>query len=351
MKITIASFFSGAGGLDLGFIHAGFEVVWSNEFDKDIWETYAAAHPGSILDTRNMTQIPMNEIPNTDGIIGSPPCQPWSVAGKNLGERDMRGQLFTQYIEILHHKNPKFFVIENVEGLTRSTHATAFTVMLDSLRACGSGYTVHYAVLNAADYEVPQDRKRLFIVGFRNDIVLTKPFEFPKRSDRTVTLRDAIYDLKDLAVPTTTSITSDPNCYIDSGYSSNYMSRNRVRGWDEVGFTVPASSRHVTMHPQAPKMLSAGKDRFMMVPGSEELYRRFTVNELARIQTFPDGHFKFRNINAAYKMIGNAVPCKLAEYVARAVNAVLPSPVKPERQRQRINIVKREVKQEDKKSG
>jgi DNA (cytosine-5)-methyltransferase 1 len=94
------------------------------------------------------------------------------------------------------------------------------------------------------------------------------------------------------------------------------MSRNRVRAWHECGFTVPASSRHVTIHPQAPKMIKVAKDKFEFVVGQEHLYRRFTINELSRIQTFPDNYFVFKNINVAHKMVGNAVPCKLAQAVA-----------------------------------
>lgn len=323
MKFKLTSFFAGAGGMDIGFTNAGFQVVWANEFDKDIWETYQHGHPHVHLDKRSIFDIQTSQIPDSDGIIGGPPCQSWSAAGKNLGSQDIRGQAFFEFIRVLTEKQPKFFVIENVEGITRKTHDDAFDQILNSLES--AGYHIHHKVLNAADYGVPQDRKRLFIVGFRKNLTLKKTFKFPEVSSVRCTLKDAIYDLMSSAVPTTTYRTSDANCHLVAGWSSNFMSRNRVREWNEQSFTVPASSRHVTIHPQAPKMVNVGKDKFAFAPGFEHLYRRFTINELSRIQTFPDNYFKFNNINTAHKMVGNAVPCKLAEAVAKSILDVLPS--------------------------
>lgn len=324
MTLTIASFFSGAGGMDVGFTNAGYQIIWANEFDKDIWDTYRKNHPKTYLDTRSLFDIPSQSIPDTDGIIGGPPCQSWSAAGKNLGAGDLRGQVFFEYIRVLNDKQPKFFVVENVEGITRATHKQIFDQILLELGQCGPGYTLSWQILKASDYEVPQDRNRLFIIGIRKDIAFS--YQFPLPSANKVTLKDAIYHLLGQAVATKTSVTSNPNCYLEAGWSSNFMSRNRVRGWDEYGFTVPASSRHVTFHPQAPKMIHDTKDKFKFVPGYENLYRRFTINELSRIQTFPDNYMVFRNINTAYKMIGNAVPCKLAEFVARSL---LKIPIQP----------------------
>ena len=326
MALTVASFFAGAGGMDVGFKMAGFNVVWANEFDKDIWDTYAKNHPNTVLDKRSIFNIPSSDVPDTDGIIGGPPCQSWSAAGKNLGTQDVRGKAFFEYIRILNDKNPKFFVIENVEGLTRKTHEKALMLILTDLSQCGKvGYKLFHSVLTASDYGVPQDRKRLFIIGIRRDIGVT--YTPPLKSSHKVCLRDAIYDLHGKAIATKTSVTSNPMCYLDAGWSSNFMSRNRVRLWDECAFTVPASSRHVTIHPQAPKMIPLEGDKFGFVAGKEHLYRRFTIAELSRIQTFPDDYFVFRNINTAHKMVGNAVPCKMAEAVGRSlIKAVSASP-------------------------
>lgn len=317
MTLTIASFFSGAGGMDFGFVSAGFKIIFANEFDQNIHSTYRKNHPDTILDGRSIFDICSNEIPNVDGIIGGPPCQSWSIAGSNKGITDVRGQAFFEFIRILNDKNPKFFVIENVEGLTRSTHSVIFQSILNKLKLSGSGYNLSFKVLNASDYSVPQDRMRLFIIGIRNDFNFF--FKFPEPFKPVITLRDAIWDLRQYAKPYISNQCIDGNAYLQSDWSSQFMSRNRVREWDECGFTIPASARHVTIHPQAPKMLKQNKDVYIFVPGSEQLYRRFTVNECARIQTFPDNYFQFNNLQTAYKMIGNAVPCKLAEAIAKAL--------------------------------
>ena len=96
--LNIISLFAGAGGLDLGFERAGFNIMWANEYDKDIWETYRYNHKNTLLDTRSITNIPAEDIPECDGIIGGPPCQSWSEGGSKRGLNDKRGQLFWDYI-------------------------------------------------------------------------------------------------------------------------------------------------------------------------------------------------------------------------------------------------------------
>lgn len=115
--MNIVSFFAGAGGLDLGFQKAGFNVIWANEYDSEIWETYEKNHPDTILDKRSIVDIPSEEVPECDGIIGGPPCQSWSEAGALRGIKDKRGQLFFDFIRILEAKQPKFFLAEKTSTL------------------------------------------------------------------------------------------------------------------------------------------------------------------------------------------------------------------------------------------
>ena len=104
------------------------------------------------------------------------------------------------------------------------------------------------------------------------------------------------------------------------GFSSIFMSRNRVRGWDEVSFTIQAGGRHAPIHPQAPKMQFVEQNVRVFVPGKEDLYRRLSVRECARIQTFPDNFiFHYKSVAAGYKMIGNAVPVRFAQVIANAI--------------------------------
>ena len=176
--MEIISLFAGAGGLDLGFEKVGYNVIWSNEFDRAIWETYETNHSAP-LDRRDIRMIESVEIPECDGIIGGPPCQSWSEAGTLRGINDARGKLFFEFIRVLKDKKPKFFLAENVSGMLSNRHREAvenITKMFEE-----AGYNLYIDLLNAADYGIPQDRKRVFYVGIRNDI--KKKFVFPPRFD------------------------------------------------------------------------------------------------------------------------------------------------------------------------
>ena len=123
--MKVVSFFAGAGGLDLGFEQAGFDIVWANEYDKDIWETYEFNHKNTLLDRRSIVDIESGEVPDADGIIGGPPCQSWSEAGSLRGIQDKRGQLFYEFMRILADKRPKFFLAENVSGMLLPSNRVA----------------------------------------------------------------------------------------------------------------------------------------------------------------------------------------------------------------------------------
>ena len=115
--MRVVSFFAGCGGLDLGFEQAGFEVVWANEFEPAVRDTYLQNHPRTEFVLGDINEVKPEDVPDCDGFIGGPPCQSWSVAGKQKGLEDERGQLFLTYIEMIKAKKPKFFLIENVKGL------------------------------------------------------------------------------------------------------------------------------------------------------------------------------------------------------------------------------------------
>ncbi|WP_242203250.1 DNA cytosine methyltransferase [Aestuariivivens insulae] len=329
--MKIVSFFAGAGGLDLGFQKAGFDVIWANEYDKEIWETYEKNHPSTTLDRRSIVDIPANQVPECDGIIGGPPCQSWSEAGSLRGINDKRGQLFFDFIRILEAKQPKFFLAENVSGMLLGRHSEALKNIKELFKNAGIGYELSFKMLNASDFEVPQDRKRVFFVGIRKD--LDFKFQFPKPLKEKITLEQAISDLKDSVVPAKEgNKTNKENCkvsnheYMIGGFSSMFMSRNRVRSWDEQSFTIQAGGRHAPLHPQAPKMNFIEQNVREFVKGKEHLYRRLSVRECARIQTFPDNFdFQYDNISAGYKMIGNAVPVNLAKHMALSIKSQIES--------------------------
>lgn len=325
--MKIVSFFAGAGGLDLGFQKAHFDVIWANEYDKDIWETYEKNHPKTTLDKRSIVDIPADEVPECDGIIGGPPCQSWSEAGSLRGINDKRGQLFFDFIRILEAKQPKFFLAENVSGMLLGRHSEALKNIKEMFQNAGVGYELSFQMLNASDFDVPQDRKRVFFVGIRKD--LNFKFQFPKPVKDKITLEQAILDLKSNVVPAKEgNKTNRENCkipnheYMIGGFSSMFMSRNRVRTWDQQSFTIQAGGRHAPLHPQAPKMKFIEQNVRQFVKGKEHLYRRLSVRECARIQTFPDNFiFHYNHIAAGYKMIGNAVPVNLAKHIALSIKS------------------------------
>jgi len=327
--MRLISLFSGAGGLDKGFHNAGFQTVVANEFDPKICPTFRANFPEVNLIEGDIRDIPSDAFPeHVTGIIGGPPCQSWSEAGSLKGIEDARGQLFYEYIRILRDTQPLFFVAENVSGMLAKRHSDAvngFMKLFDE-----AGYDVNLKMLNANDFDVPEDRDRVFYIGFRKDLNI-HDFLYPTPLKHKPTLREAIWDLQDTAIPakeknhTNGDACKVPNNeYFIGAFSPIFMSRNRVRSWDEPGFTVQASGRQCQLHPQAPKMEKLEKNLQRFVPGQEHLYRRMTVREVARVQSFPDDFiFLYDDINMGYKMIGNAVPVNLAYHVAMSIRAAL----------------------------
>lgn len=328
--MKVISLFSGCGGLDLGFEKAGFEIPVANEFDKTIWATFKANHPKTKLIEGDIRNIKEDEFfVDADGIIGGPPCQSWSEAGSLRGIDDERGQLFYDYIRILKKTQPKFFLAENVSGMLSNRHKTAVENIVSMFEKCG--YNISINMVNAKNYGVAEERKRVFYIGFRKDIDID--FVFPKGStednNKKITLRDVIWDLQFTAIPSREKNYTNPNAinnneYFTGAYSTIFMSRNRVKGWDEQAFTVQASGRQCQLHPQAPKMIKYGKNDCRFVKGKEHLYRRMTVREIARVQGFPDDfQFIYEKVDNAYKMIGNAVPVNLAYEIAVSIKEQL----------------------------
>lgn len=332
--MNVISLFSGCGGLDLGFERAGFHIPVANEFDKTIWETFKANHPNTHLIEGDVRQVTKDDIAQyidgeVDGIIGGPPCQSWSEAGTLKGIKDARGQLFFDYIRILKEFRPKFFLAENVSGMLADRHSIAVQNILELFDE--AGYDVSFTLVNAKDYGVAEERKRVFYIGFRKDLKIE--FGFPKGSTKDdlkkITLRDIIWDLQDTAVSSGPKNHHNPeainnNEYFTGAYSPIFMSRNRVKSWDEQAFTVQASGRQCQLHPQAPKMIKVGTNDCRFVEGKEHLYRRMTIREVARVQGFPDDFkFIYDDTDTAYKMIGNAVPVNLAYEIAVAIRLYL----------------------------
>lgn len=336
VALQVVSLFSGCGGLDLGFAKAGFRLVYANDNDKKIWETFERNHDLEI-DKRSLIDVTSGEMPNADGIIGGPPCQSWSLAGAMRGAKDERGKLFYEYVRVLDDKKPKFFLAENVPGIVSTTHIQEFRRILAKLSDLG--YNITYRVIDSRNYGVPQERRRVIIIGYRKSIgkcFVFPPYTHSKNGDlnlegvktrKWLTLKDAIGDLPE-AKPANGSKANEnltvPNHeYMVGSFSTIYMSRNRRRRWDQQSFTIQAGGRHAPLHPSSSEMIKIAKDKWTFKDHKPK-YRRLSVREAARIQTFPDDFiFHYKSIADGYKMVGNAVPVRLAETMGRKIKSDL----------------------------
>ena len=304
-QMTQASLFCGAGGLDIGFERAGFKTVWANDFNKDACDTFRHWSDATVV-CGDIGAISEDSIPDTDIILGGFPCQGFSLSGPRKLD-DSRNSLYKHYVRIVEAKRPLAFIGENVKGLLTMGGGQIIDAIVEAFSNCG--YDVHYKLLNAKHYGVPEDRERVIIVGFRKDLGIDD-FVYPAPSDTLVTLREA---LRDIPAPNEGDVCLAP-------YSSRYMSRNRKRGWDEVSYTIPAMAKQVTLWPGSPDMIKTGKDTWCFGDGKT---RRLSWQEAAAIQTFPADMEFCGDLTSVYKQIGNAVPCNLAEAVAIQVRKVL----------------------------
>lgn len=326
----LVSLFSGCGGMDKGFELAGFNRVWANDFDKDAQRIFKL-NLGDI-DCRDITKVPVSDIPECDIITAGFPCQPFSNAGNRKGVYDKRGELYLECLRIIESKKPKAVLFENVKGLLSSKHQSGkklIDVIKEDLE--NLGYTINYKVVNASDYGVPQNRERMLMVGVRNDLKVS--FQFPPViEDKSVLTLRHILDIPK-NVPNQVDWKLSPQAMamveqIPEGGSwknipyenlsprfkriaddpKRYHAPNFYRRWsrDEIAGTITASAQPENcgiVHPT--------------------INRRFNIREIARIQTFPDD-FVFvdetqKDIVAMYKVIGNAVPVRLAEVIGNAI--------------------------------
>jgi DNA (cytosine-5)-methyltransferase 1 len=312
--MDVLSLFCGCGGLDLGFEQAGHRVIWANDVDKYACQTYAENFPTEPL-KKDIRKV--KNFPDADIVIGGYPCQGFSLAGSR-DAFDKRNYLYLEFARVLKAVKPRFFVAENVKGvIVPFKSVKAIDRMVRKFESCG--YHVTWQLLNAKRYGVPQDRERVFIVGTRDDLNLE--FAFPEKTHGEpplkpyVTLRDAIGGLPE---------PKEGEYYDHSGFSSRYMSRNRIRGWDEVSFTIQASGRHTPLHPNSPPMRKIGTDKWEFTDHIGK-YRRLSVKECARIQAFPDDFAFCGPLNSQYMQIGNAVPPLLARNIAEALATLVPA--------------------------
>ena len=329
-KPRLVSLFSGCGGMDKGFELAGFERVWANDFDKDAQAVFRLNF--GEIDGRDIREVPVEEIPECDVLTAGFPCQPFSNAGNRKGVYDERGELYLECLRIIASKKPKAVLFENVKGLVSSKHQSGkklIEVIKTDLEELG--YSVNYKVLNSSDYGVPQNRERLILVALRAD--LGKTFEFPPvQADKSkLTLRN-ILDIPE-GVPNQVHWAYSPQAQamvekIPEGGSWKSIAYEvlpprfqRIRA-DMKRYHAPNFYRRFSRDEINGTITASAQPENCGITHPTE-NRRYTIREIARIQTFPDDFLFIDNttkdVVAMYKVIGNAVPCHLAEVIGTEI--------------------------------
>lgn len=330
MAYTYIDLFCGAGGLSLGFDKAGFENVFSVEFNADFAKTYERNFPSHNLIVDDIKNIDNNKIfkligdSNVDVIIGGPPCQGFSLAG-NIGRSfidDERNRLFKEFVRFVSCIQPKMFVMENVAAMATHLKGKTIQTIVDAFKNAGIGYKVKYEVLNSVNYGIAQERRRIVVVGIRNDI--DSEFSYPMKSEKVYTIKDVIGDLPALKSGEVSDI---PN-HIAMKHSSQMLEKMRYVKDGGNRMDIPEELRpksgdirkYIRYDSKKPSVCVTGDMRKIF---HYEQNRALTARELARIQSFPD-NFIFEGTSIQIQQqIGNAVPPNLAYKIAKQVEEAL----------------------------
>lgn len=300
--MRVVSLFCGAGGLDLGFIRAGHTVVWANDLYEDAVATYRA-NIGSHVVCEDITKVPSGAIPDCDIVIGGFPCQGFSVANMKRSVDDHRNVLYRELLRVIRDKHPRFFLAENVKGLLHFANGKVFGTILAEMSALG--YRVYHHLFNAADYGVPQKRERVIIVGVRNDVDFD--FRFP---EPTHSKDGGLFARKWVGVSEALAHFPDPE------QPSNIP--NHVFSKYKLNFNGYLGHRRLNPDEPAPTVTARGDDKGgVVILPHPNAKRRMTGRELAAVQSFPDDYRFCGPLSSVYRQIGNAVPPRLAEAVAR----------------------------------
>lgn len=342
----IVDLFSGVGGLSLGFIQEGFEVVYANEFDKQIASSYQINHPNTYMKVGDIRELNLEEeFKNLKGkievVVGGPPCQGFSQKGSRRTIHDERNYLFRNFVQVVEYLQPKYFVMENVPNLLTSEKGL-FKEELEELFE-NIGYCISSKILNAVDYGVPQARKRAFIIGK----IGNSKVKFPEPINETTTVYDAIGDLaflqsgegennSDYRIEPFTSYQRDLRN--NSKYLNNHIATNHTKiAIERLSLIPPNCTQKVLPKEHRTKSIYSGTwtrldfngvaptitTRFD-TPSSGQfthpvLNRAITVREAARLQSFPDNYFFIGSKSSQMKQVGNAVPPILSRHIAKSI--------------------------------
>lgn len=398
-KFRVISLFSGAGGMDLGFINAGFDIVWANDFFKEAVESYKKNVDDRIV-YGDITKIASSEMPDDiDLVIGGFPCQGFSIANTKRSMKDERNFLYKEMLRVIDDKKPKFFVAENVKGILSMKKGKVFEMIKKDFKKLG--YNVDARLLNAAEYGVPQARERVVIIG--NRIGVENPYPTPthwvdsKKYDSKKNLKDPVTVKETIGFLSDVRLSDKPIKLDNDMIIYNHMAATNVydkfwgrkykvkqedicdylKMWrDKAGYTTKKVDDHfgykytaghwfrkdnhsgsipkpsdwwelkkilgfdnkydkkvTTMvekkikFEQSLRITNWDRPSDTITATSPEIHvnreRRLSARECAMLQTFPMDYEFVGSLNVIYRQIGNAVPVKLAEQIAKGIYDVL----------------------------
>lgn len=317
-KRTIAAFFSGVGGIELGFTNTGkFRVLYANEYDSNAIITYRENHPETHLDERDIHEVTkdMSVVPEANLVIGGFPCQAFSIAGYRKGFEDERGDLFFELLKIINEKKPEAIFVENVKNMVTHDHGNTFKVIREALVM--SNYFIKWKVLNGKDYgNVPQNRERIYIVGFKSKEAY-ESFSFPEKIRLTNKL-DSVIDF---------NLDADERYYYDETKTPfwdklypNITSQDTVYQWRRQYVRENKSG----VVPTLTANMGTGGHNVPLILTNDGRIRKLTPKETFNVQGFP-AHFKLPNISNGqlYKQAGNSVVVPVIQRIAEKIDEAL----------------------------
>ena len=310
---SVCSLFSGIGGIDLGFIQAGFDIVWANEMDAAACRTYRHNFPNTNLIEGNIKRIATSDIPDCDVLTAGFPCQPFSIAGLQKGFKDRDGNLFFEITRIIDAKRPEMVFLENVPNLMEHDDGKTFLVIFNGLAQFG--YTVYYRVLASNDYgNLPQIRKRIYIVAIREDIS-NRLYQYPEPIELTLKSSDII----------NRSVKQhDIYYYTEGKMYDRLVAHMKDR---KAIYRITDTEVRWTKNQMCPTLtanMGTHKDRVHVVWDDYGI-RKMTLRECLDFQGFPK-EFYFPNtitIDDAYKQIGNTVSVPVIARLATKIKEML----------------------------
>lgn len=306
--MKVGSLFSGIGGIDLGFIQAGFSTAWANDNDSVVCKTYRHNFPETLLYECDVRDIAPEKLADVDIIAAGFPCQSFSVCGNKRGFADKRGNLFFEIMRVVDFKKPSVIFLENVANLTEHDNGKTFNIIHNEL--VGRGYYIRYLIADACNYGIPQHRTRTYIVAFKNFGACNR-FIFPKERS----LKKTIFDVIDKTVKANDQYYLPADSLKYKKMTAAMSDENQIYRFSDYGIQAGKGGISFTLKAN----MGTWYDR---VPYIKDMFgiRKITPRECLALQGFPK-EFDFPDIpiDKAYKQAGNSVCVPLVKEIAKQI--------------------------------